>query len=81
MFKGTFLLTCGKQKPEIFSIPSLSILVCLEGGRAYPTLVGHRSECVKALLIIIFCLIFHNLRSWHIAIKYAKKVYNEMLEN
>jgi hypothetical protein len=40
-------LTCGKQKPEIFNKPSLGILVCLEGERAYPTLVGHVSECVK----------------------------------
>jgi hypothetical protein len=44
---GTFLLTYGKQKPEFFNIPSLGILVCLEGERAYPTLVGCKSECVN----------------------------------
>jgi hypothetical protein len=27
--------------------PSLDIPVCLEGERAYPTIVGHGSECVK----------------------------------
>jgi hypothetical protein len=26
-----FLLTCGKQKPENFNIPSLGTLVCLRG--------------------------------------------------
>jgi hypothetical protein len=38
---GTLLLTCDKQKPDIFNIPSLSILVYLEGERVYLNLVGH----------------------------------------
>jgi hypothetical protein len=47
-------LNCGKQKPEIFNILSLGIIVCLEGERAYLTLVIHGSECVKLILFIYF---------------------------
>jgi hypothetical protein len=37
------------NKPEIFNIPSLETLVCLESERAYPTLVGHRSDMLKSI--------------------------------
>jgi hypothetical protein len=46
--KGISFNLC-KQKSRIFNIPSLGILVCLEGERAYLTLLGHWRMCVKSI--------------------------------